>query len=148
MNSIWKVCMFWSTVDMWGLVYFRGFEFPELAVCLRQWRYGRSVRVVLVSAVCARGNRKILTQAVLNYLSCATKGGLWTDEQAVVWSNPAHNGRTQSWLLLAGLAETWLVTQLESPASKANASGLVGYLAKMKLERGNDRYLIPRLFTP
>lgn len=97
--------MFWSTVALWGLVCFRGVEFPELAFCLRQWQYGRSARVVLVSAVCARGNRKILMQAVLSYLSCTTKGGLWTHQQAMVWSNPAHNGRTQSWLLWAGLAE-------------------------------------------
>lgn len=44
-------------------------EFPELAFCLRQWWYGRSWRVVLVSAVCIRGNRKVLTQAVLSCLS-------------------------------------------------------------------------------
>lgn len=131
MNSIWKDCMFWSTVDMWGLVYFRGWVSWASVLFKTVARYGRLVRVVLVSAVCARGNRKILTQAVLSYLSCATKGGLWTHEQAVVWSNPAHNGRTQSWLLWAGLAELpWLVTQPETPASKANASGQAGYLAK------------------
>lgn len=88
-----------------------------------------------MSAVCTRGNRKVLTQAVLSCLSCATKGSLRTHEQAVAWSNPAHNSR----LLGAGLAELLqLATQPESPASTESATGLVGYLTKHEIGYGSD----------